>query len=98
MKLGPSILIRNSRMAIKIHPHARERMLERGASEEEILRTIIEGDEFKAKFDRKGFRRNFPFNAVRKGKGKHCQTKQVEVYDVEEDDHIIVITVVVKYF
>jgi hypothetical protein len=47
---------------MKLHEHARARMLERGASEDEILATIIEGERFPAKFGRQGFRWNFQFD------------------------------------
>jgi hypothetical protein len=83
-------------MAIRIHPHARERMWERGASEDEVLRTIEAGERFLAKFNRIGFRRNFTFEGL--WKGKQYKTKQVEVYTVEENEDLIAITILVKYF
>ena len=46
-------------MPIKFHPHALERMEERNATEDEVIATIEEGEEFPAKFGRAGFRRNF---------------------------------------
>ena len=49
-------------MPIKIHPHALERMRESGATEDEVRLTVEGGEEFPAKFDRTGFRRNFAFN------------------------------------
>jgi hypothetical protein len=42
---------------MKLHPHAVARMLERGASEEEVTATIHQGERFAAKFGRQGFRR-----------------------------------------
>jgi hypothetical protein len=36
-------------MAIMIHPHAKERMEERGATENEVRTTIIKGEKFPAK-------------------------------------------------
>ena len=50
-------------MPIKFHPHALERMEERNATENEVIATIEEGEEFPAKFGRAGFRRNFSFDA-----------------------------------
>ena len=47
--------------AIEIHPHARERAMERGASEAEIIATIETGEQFAAKHAQTGFRRVFPF-------------------------------------
>lgn len=83
-------------MAIKFHPHARERLRERGTSENEVVKTVETGERFSAKFGRSGFRRNFTFNGV--WRGKKYRTKQIEVYAVEETGDFIVITVVVKYF
>ncbi|MEK6591157.1 MAG: DUF4258 domain-containing protein [Nitrospinota bacterium] len=83
-------------MTIKIHPHAKERLQERGATEKEVIKTVEEGEQFPAKFGRIGFRRNFAFESM--WRGKEYQTKQVEVYTVKENNDFIVITVVVKYF
>ena len=83
-------------MAILIHPHALQRMEERGASEEEIQRAIERGRALPAKFGRKIYGMTFPF-------GDNCREqfyehKQLEVYGVDEGEDIIVVTVVVKYF
>jgi hypothetical protein len=80
---------------ISIHPHARERMTERGASEAEVLATIQGGERFPAKFGRTGFRRNFTFD--NKWRDRHFSTKQVEVYAVKNDGWYV-ITVIVRYF
>ncbi len=60
-------------MAVRIHPHARERMEERGVTEEEIMATLGKGEQFPAKFDRIGFRHNFLFDA--EWHGKRYRTK-----------------------
>ena len=83
-------------MAIKIHPHAAERMRERGTNVAEVEKTIETGERFPAKFGRIGFRRNFPIDG--KWNEKKYNTKQVEVIAVNEDDNWIAITVMVKYF
>jgi len=83
-------------MAVRFHPHARERMEERGASEEEVTAAVQEGEEFSAKFGRTGFRRNFPFD--RKWRDQHYRTKQVEAYAVQEGNDWLVITIVTRYF
>ncbi|MBF8265538.1 MAG: hypothetical protein HW384_1402 [Dehalococcoidia bacterium] len=49
-------------MAVCFHPHALERLAERGATENEIRATVELGEQFPAKFGRTGFRRNFPFD------------------------------------
>jgi hypothetical protein len=39
-------------MVIRIHPHARARMQERGASKDEVIETIETEEKFPAKFGR----------------------------------------------
>jgi len=83
-------------MAIMLHPHAKIRAAERGATESEIMVTIEEGERFPVKFGRVGFRRNFPFNGI--WGGKHYMVKQVEAYAVQEAGNWIVVTVITRYF
>jgi len=83
-------------MAVRFHPHARERMGERGATEDEVRATVGQGEQFPAKFGRTGFRRNFLFDS--KWRGKHYRTKQVEAYAVREDPDWLVITIITRYF
>ncbi len=83
-------------MRVRLHPHARQRLQERGATEHEVQATVERGEQFPAKFGRTGFRRNFPFDDV--WRGKHYRTKQVEAYAVEEDASWLVITVITRYF
>jgi hypothetical protein len=82
-------------MNIRLHPHARERLAERGATEEEVLAAVREGERFPAKYGRAGFRRNFAFDA--EWRGRVYATKQVEAYAVDENGWLV-ITVLVKYF
>jgi len=42
-------------MAVRFHAHARERMAERGATEDEVRTTVEQGEQFPAKFGRTGF-------------------------------------------
>jgi hypothetical protein len=81
---------------VDIHPHARERMAERGATEAEVRTTVVSGERFPARFGRAGFRRNFPFDDT--WRGHEYRVKQVEAYAVQEADGWLVITVLVKYF
>ena len=37
---------------IKIHPHAKERMFERGVEEREVIDTVLKGEYFPVKFSR----------------------------------------------
>lgn len=81
---------------VRLHPHAKERLLERGASEEEVVATVTGGEQFPAKFGRTGFRRNFPFDGI--WRGRNYKTRQVEVYAVKEGDDWVAITVITRYF
>ena len=83
-------------MTVRLHPHAIDRLSERGATEAEIVATVETGEAFPAKYGRTGFRRNFPFG--RTWRGKIYATKQVEVYAVQEGDGWLAITVVTRYY
>lgn len=69
-------------MTDRLHPPARARLMERGASESEVVATVEGGERFTAKFGRIGFRRNFAFNGT--WRGRRYTSKQVEVHAVEE--------------
>jgi hypothetical protein len=81
---------------MRIHPHARDRMQERGATEREVEGAILRGERFPAKFGRHGFRRNFRFDDD--WQGRRYATKQIEVFAVYEDGDWLAISVIVKYF
>jgi hypothetical protein len=81
---------------VEFHLHARERLVERGVTEEEIIATVANGEQGPAKFGRTLFRRNFVFDSI--WRGRRYGTKQVEVFAVDEGDHWLVITVIAKYF
>ena len=83
-------------MKVLLHPHAVQRLPERGASVEEVIETVLSGEEFPAKFNRTGFRLNHSLAGL--WRGKPYNTKQIEAYAVQEDDCWLVITVIVKYF
>lgn len=55
-------------MSVRLHPHAQARLIERGATEAEVIATVESGTTFPAQFGRTGFRRNFSFNAEWQGK------------------------------
>lgn len=82
-------------MQVRLHPHAQSRLAERGATETEVVATVTAGEQFPAKYDRTGFRRNFAFDA--EWRGRLYATKQVEAYAVPEDGWLV-ITVIVRYF
>jgi len=81
---------------VTFHPHAAERLAERGATEAEVLATVTGGEQFTAKFGRTGFRRNLPFQ--KQWRGRFYATKQVTAFAVPEEDGWLVITVIVRYF
>jgi len=72
-----------------------ERLKERGATPDEVISTVLDGERFEAKYNRTGCRRNFSFD----GEWRGCQytTKQIETFAVEEDGWLV-ITVIVKFF
>lgn len=83
-------------MSINIHPHAAQRAIERGAEKNEVIGTVESGEQFPAKFERIGFRKNFLYNA--KWNNKYYSIKQIEAYCVKENDKWLVLTIIVKYF
>ena len=83
-------------MIVRFHSHALERLSERGATEEEVRTTVLNGESFPAKFGRTGFRRNFHFDSI--WRNRHYATKQVEAFAVREGDDWLVITVVPRYY
>jgi hypothetical protein len=80
--LGSAKTRSGRRVTVRLHPHARERLAERGATEEEVVATVEHGEQFAAKYGRTGFRRNFPFEGM--WRGRRYATKQVEAYVVDE--------------
>ena len=85
-----------AKRVIRLHPHCRQRMHERGVTEEEVAATITGGERFPAKHGRLGFRRNFRFGGI--WRGTRYETKQVEVFAVKENDCLLVLTVIARYF
>ena len=82
-------------MNVQLHPHARIRIAERGATVEEVIETVESGERFPAKFGRTGFRKNFTFGG--EWRGRRYATKQVEAYAIEENGWLV-LTVIVRYF
>ena len=54
------------------------------------------GKRFPGKFGRIGFRRNFAFGGM--WRGRSYAMKQLEVFAVEEDGSWVVITVITRFF
>jgi hypothetical protein len=83
-------------MKVTLHPHAKERLAERGATESEVIATVTQGEQFPAKFGRTGFRRNFPYQ--KRWRGRFYTTKQILAFADQVADGWLVITVIVRYF
>ena len=83
-------------MRVELQPHAKQRLVERGATEKEAIETVTRGEIFPVKFGRTGFRLNFNFDGI--WRRKKYATKQIEAYAVKEPDRWLIITIIVKYF
>jgi len=81
---------------IVLSRHAQEKMIDRGASKEEVELAIRTGNPEPARKGRVIFRKNFSFN--KKWRGKHYAVKQVVPFVSEEEDKFAVVTVFVYYF
>jgi hypothetical protein len=81
--------------AITFSQHAMEQLFDRGATENEVEQTIREGEVLPAKKGRCAFRKNFPFQAV--WKGKCYEIKQVMPIVIEESERWVVVTVYVFF-
>ncbi|MCS7265365.1 MAG: DUF4258 domain-containing protein [Armatimonadetes bacterium] len=76
--------------------HAQEKMLDRGATESEVIAAIQTGSVEPARKGRWLFRKNFSFNSS--WRGKFYAIKQVSPVVIEEPDRLVVVTVFVFYF
>lgn len=82
-------------MPITIIDHARERMLERGASDDEVRMTLEEGTPSEAKSGRKAKEKIFAYDGF--WQGRRYPQKKVQVIYVEEGEELVVLTVYVYY-
>jgi len=82
--------------SVEFSPHAREKMLDRGASQREVQEAILAGSLEPARKGRTMFRKNFAFNG--QWRGKRYAVKQVAPVVIEEADRLVVVTVYVYYF
>ena len=83
-------------MHVELHSHASERLSERGATQAEVIDTVLHGERFPAKFNRIGFRKVFAYNAV--WRGRMYLHKEVEAIAVETPTGVLVLTVITRYF
>jgi hypothetical protein len=82
--------------SISLSMHARLRMAERGATEGDVIETILRGAMEPAMRGLTLFRRNHPFNAL--WAGKRYAIKQVACIVATEADRLTVVTVYTFYF
>jgi hypothetical protein len=83
-------------MHVELHPRASERLSERGATQAEVIDTVLHGEHFPAKFNRMGFRKVFVYDGTwRDRKYSH---KEVEAIAVEIPTGVLVLTVITRYF
>jgi hypothetical protein len=78
---------------IEISPHAREKMLDRGALESEVEAAIRTGNPEPVRKGRLMVRKNFAFH--NHWRGKFYAVKQVAPVVAEEMDRLVVVTVFV---
>jgi hypothetical protein len=83
-------------MNVRLHPHVRVRLGERGVTEAEAIATVETGVRAPARFGRTRFRQDFTFNA--EWRGRWYGTKRVDAFAAEEPDGWLVITVIARYF
>jgi hypothetical protein len=83
-------------MKIVFPPHARQKMLERGASAEEVKEVILHGEQIPAKHGRTALRKNFQYDS--KWGETFYHIKQVLAITKKENHDIFVITVFTFYF
>jgi len=81
---------------IQIHPHAAQRMRERGATTEQVRKTVAHGRPSRGKFGRTRFRKNFAFGKV--WLGRRYANQQIDAFAAKITDGWLVVTVIVKYF
>jgi len=81
---------------IEISNHARIQMVERGASESEVITAVQQGQSEPARSNRTMYRKNFPFNS--EWRGRRYRIKQVTPVVAPEGDRLVVVTVYVFYF
>ncbi len=81
---------------IIISNHAKQQMLERGATEQEVRLAILKGESEPARKSRIMYKKNFQFNNT--WREKKYKIKQVAPIVKKENSNLIVVTVYVFYF
>ena len=81
---------------IEFSSHSLEKMIDRGATREEVELAVRSGNAEPARKGRTTFRKNVAFNG--RWRGKFYTVKQVAPIVAEEADRLIVVTIFVCYF
>ncbi len=81
---------------VELHPHAAERLPERGVTEAEVIDTVLTAERRPAKFRRSAFRKTFAYNAV--WRGRHYAFKEVEAIAVDTPEGMLVLTVITRFY
>ena len=81
-------------MKIQIHPHAAQRIRERGATVARVREAVLLGQQSPAKFGRVVFRRVFDFG--QRWNGQHYAKQQIDAFATTMNGGWLVVTV--KYF
>ena len=81
---------------IEFSKHAQEQMVERGATESEVVETIRTGEIVPAKHSRQGHRKNFQYGRL--WGERTFAIKQILAIVAEEADALIAVTVYTFYF
>jgi hypothetical protein len=81
---------------IEFSDHARQQMIERGATETEVRLAIEQGDTEPAREGRTMHRKSVDFEAD--WRGRHYRSKQVAAVVAKDGDKLVVVTVYVFYF
>ncbi|MDQ3020643.1 MAG: DUF4258 domain-containing protein [Bacteroidota bacterium] len=77
--------------------HSEMQMLLRGASKDDVIRTINEGHKETAKLNKLHSTLRFDFNSNSPVNNKYYEFKTIDVIFVEENNQIIIVTVKVYY-
>ncbi len=82
---------------IVLSVHASESAAMRGATRDEVIQSVQEGEWQSARRGRFRSKVCFPFNAVSPLNGKQYRWKTVEAVFAEDSEEILVVTVLVYY-
>jgi len=81
---------------VRFSRHALQQMVERGATQEDVLEAVRSGEQVSAKHGRMGYRKNFQYQRL--WGGRYYAVKQVLAIGAEEPETLVVVTVYTFYF